>query len=581
MINDPEFIQTVSLNELQEKEVIVVQGADRPIAIFWNEGKVLAVDNRCPHLGFPLHQGTVQDGILTCHWHHARFDLSSGCAFDLFADDVPAYQVKVVDNDIYIAKKANEEPTKKYYLNRLKRGLEQNIALVQAKSIIGLLESGVDYREIIRQIAFFGAANHDNWQDGMTSLSAVANLWPFLSKDTQVYALALASRRLAANCAGMPARRERYRLAGNKNEAEQLFRWFKHWVLVRHRDGAERTLLTAAKKNPDSPIINNIVFSTITDRIYSAVGHTFDFANKTFELMKIIGWDHAERILPTLVSGITSARGEEESSSWRNPVDLVPQIRKIEGELQDAHRDSKKKAEVPSGLNDILLGGDPFLILNTLKEILNLGVEPTEIAKHVAYAAAMRMAHFPETNDINDWFGPLHTFTYTNAVYQTLIRSVDRDTIRGILHGAISVYIDRFLNIPKAKLPDERIDLETLSSNPEELLDSILENLNRRQSWDSVTAPVARYIRLQHPVNQLIDTLAMATMREDLDFHKLQCLEAGVYQAQLWEGLPEEEHIYVAVTRHLAAHCPTRRAEAQMTRTAIRLHHGESLYEEI
>ena len=42
-----------------------------------------------------------------------------------------------------------------------------------------------------------------------------------------------------------------------------------------------------------------------------------------------------------------------------------------------------------------------------------------------------------------------------------------------------------------------------------------------------------------------------------------------------------KEHIYIAVSRHLAAHCPTRRAESQMTRTAIRLHRGDPLYEEI
>lgn len=578
MINDPDFIYAVILDELRKKKVIVIQGADRPIAIFWNEGKVLAVDNRCPHLGFPLHQGTVKDGILTCHWHHARFDLSSGCAFDLFADDVPAYQIKIVEDEIYIAKTANEQPTKKYYLNRLKRGLEQNIALVQAKNIIGLLEGGVDYRDIIRQIANFGATNHDNWQDGMTSLSAVANLWPYLSNDTKVYALSLASKRLASNCAGMPARRERYPLIGNKNEEDQLNRWFKHWVLVRHRDGAERTLLTAANKFPDSTIINTIVFGTITDRIYSATGHTFDFANKAFELLKTIGWEHAEKILPTLVSGITSARGEEESSSWRNPIDLIPEIRKIEGELNESCINSNKNTDIPSDLNDILLGSDPYLILNSVKDILNLGVEPIKIAKHIAYTAALRLAHFPETNDINDWFGPLHTFTYTNAVYQALKRSINLYTIRSLLHGAMSVYVDRFLNIPKAKLPNENIDLETLSADPDELLETILENLNRRQSWDKITAPTIRYIRLQLPLDRLIDTLAMATLREDLDFHKLQCLETSVHQAQLWAGQPEEEHIYVAVTRHLAAHCPTRRAESHMTRTAIRLHRGESLY---
>jgi nitrite reductase/ring-hydroxylating ferredoxin subunit len=46
-------------------------------------------------MGFPLERGSVEDGILTCHWHHAHFDLESGCTFDLWADDVPIGPVEV------------------------------------------------------------------------------------------------------------------------------------------------------------------------------------------------------------------------------------------------------------------------------------------------------------------------------------------------------------------------------------------------------------------------------------------------------------------------------------------------------
>jgi hypothetical protein len=36
---------------------------------FMTGERVFALDNRCPHMGFPLDRGTVEDGILTCHWH--------------------------------------------------------------------------------------------------------------------------------------------------------------------------------------------------------------------------------------------------------------------------------------------------------------------------------------------------------------------------------------------------------------------------------------------------------------------------------------------------------------------------------
>src|SRR5208282_1936203 len=97
------WVRVGPLAEIERQGVVLVRGADRPIAVFTQGGQVAAVDNRCPHLGFPLHRGSVQDGLLTCPWHHARFDLWSGCAFDLWADDVPAFDVDLRDGIVYVA----------------------------------------------------------------------------------------------------------------------------------------------------------------------------------------------------------------------------------------------------------------------------------------------------------------------------------------------------------------------------------------------------------------------------------------------------------------------------------------------
>ena len=45
-----------------------------------------------PAHGLPLHRGSIEDGILTCHWHHARFDLRSGSTFDLWRTTCPRAQ---------------------------------------------------------------------------------------------------------------------------------------------------------------------------------------------------------------------------------------------------------------------------------------------------------------------------------------------------------------------------------------------------------------------------------------------------------------------------------------------------------
>src|SRR5215471_13371953 len=178
------MLRVAPLSELKAKGVIVVAGHDRPIAVFWHDGQVRAVDNRCPHLGFPLHKGSVRDGLLTCHWHEARFDLCTGCTFDLWADDVPAYDAVVNEGMVFVAAEPRHQSVRADYLRRLGRGLEQDVGLVQAKSILGLRRMGVDWIEILREIARFSSRNFDGWGEGLTRLAIAGNLLPELSPET-------------------------------------------------------------------------------------------------------------------------------------------------------------------------------------------------------------------------------------------------------------------------------------------------------------------------------------------------------------------------------------------------------------
>lgn len=43
-----------------------------------DDGDVRVYQQRCPHRGGPLSQGTLRDGVVTCPWHRARFDVQSG-----------------------------------------------------------------------------------------------------------------------------------------------------------------------------------------------------------------------------------------------------------------------------------------------------------------------------------------------------------------------------------------------------------------------------------------------------------------------------------------------------------------------
>jgi nitrite reductase/ring-hydroxylating ferredoxin subunit len=97
------FIRAGTLDELRDRRHMVVSTPGGAVLIAAEGDDVVALDNRCPHMGFPLHRGSIEDGILTCHWHHARFDLRSGSTFDLWADDVPLRAVRIVDGEIWVA----------------------------------------------------------------------------------------------------------------------------------------------------------------------------------------------------------------------------------------------------------------------------------------------------------------------------------------------------------------------------------------------------------------------------------------------------------------------------------------------
>jgi nitrite reductase/ring-hydroxylating ferredoxin subunit len=145
------FVHAADVKDIKaESRCLSLSIKKHPIALFFYNSKVYALDNRCPHMGFPLSKGTLKDGILTCHWHHARFDLHNGGTFDQWAGDVKSYPVQIRNNsEIWIGvpgtfesgsstRTAAESNTTTNNEIMLDTGLKRNISLIIAKAIIGL-----------------------------------------------------------------------------------------------------------------------------------------------------------------------------------------------------------------------------------------------------------------------------------------------------------------------------------------------------------------------------------------------------------------------------------------------------------
>jgi nitrite reductase/ring-hydroxylating ferredoxin subunit len=597
-----DFVYAGSLTELAAKGQLLVHGRHRPILLVYAGDRVFALDNRCPHMGFPLDRGSVEDGILTCHWHHARFELASGCAFDLWADDVPACPVEIrAGGEIWVRPVFGYADPAGHWQRRLSDGLAHDLGLVIAKAVTGQLAAGRPLSEIVRQVALFGVRNRDGWDTGLTILTALARLLPFMPEEDRELALFHGARHVAEDCDGATPRRERAPLSGRPDLAT-LKRWLRRWVAVRHREAAERTLLTAiavglqpaglTRGGAAPAALADLLFAAETDRAYADGGHSFDFTNKAFECLDLIGWEHAAEVLPSVIGQMAAARGAEERTAWRQPVDLIALCQQASREFPRlfAADGTTRVWSDHARLAEQLLGDDPAAILAALAAAAQAGASPADLGRALAYAAALRVARFGTPNEHSDWETAHHVFTYANAVHQALARiggmaissgGEPVAAVRGLLHGAMALYLARYLNVPPAALPGEDGDpLDDLPVAAEEIRAALLDAFDRQQQVEVAACLVARHLTLGHAPETLIATLAHALLREDAGFHAYQMLEAGVRQFQAWGNGKEGRNILVAVARYLAAHSPTRRARLQTADIARRLMRGGELHRE-
>jgi len=573
------FVRAASLTDLPEGGRMTVNLDGHVIALFHTPEGIFAVDNRCPHMGFPLDRGTVKDCILTCHWHHARFDLHSGGAFDPWADDVRAFPVKLEGGDILLDL-APRGDSHRHRVERLRDGIERNISLVIGKSVIAMLDETGDAREPFRIGLEFGTHyRRDGWGAGLTTLTCMMNLLPRLRAEDRGRAMFHGLCSVANDSDGHPPRFEMRPLPGGGASLAEIKRWLRRFVEVRDTEGAERCIVSAVRTGAAPREVADMMFAAATDHRYLDGGHTLDFTNKAFEALDHAVWDLAEPVLASLARGYATGDRMEESNSWRNPIDLVAILETAFDSIPDALAVGERTSRSWSGrdaLVPVILGDDPQAIVDAILGALREGSAPADLAGAVAYAASLRIAQFPTSNEFGDWDTAHHSFTFANAVHQSVRRVVSLELVRGIFDAAMTVYLDRFLNVPAARLPE----LKGNGTSAAVRLAELPALLDRQQQVNQAGALVASYLGAGADADPLLATLGNALLRENRDFHSIQNIEAAVRQHSILKGTPAAAHILIATTRYLAAHSPTVRAQAQTYQIALRLNRGEHVFDQ-
>jgi nitrite reductase/ring-hydroxylating ferredoxin subunit len=571
-----------SVDELRKSGCLSGKVGAQPVCVFWSDGHAYAVDDRCPHMGFPLHRGSVENGLLTCHWHHARFDLVSGGTLDPFADDVKAHRVEIDGEDVYVTLRSEADPAS-HHLRRLEEGLEQGLTLVTAKAVLGLFDAlgptegaTTAYRAGVE----FGIRNRQaGWGTGLTVLTAMANVLPHLARHDRVLALVHGLAFVSNDTRGRPPRFALAPLPG-AIPAERLSGWYRRFLDTRNGDAAERVVATAATAHSLTPgdigALVAMVGTGITDHLFVDGGHTVDFTNKAFEAIDRLGPGSTAPVLTSLAHQSAHASRAEETGQWRHPHDLPALLAPVQAEGAGAPGTGSYTDEDVDGLAWVILGDEPAPMVQALDAALAAGADFEQLARAVAYAAALRLVRFHTQNDHGDWDVVHHGFTAASAAHQLIRRAPDGLLARAVYQGAMKVFLDRFLNVPPARLPAARGRAADVPG-----LDGLQACWDQEGRVDDAGAIIYWWVRSGGDTGSAVAALGAALLAEDAEFHWYQTFEAAVAQASAWPAGSEQAALILAgAARFLAAHTPTRRELAQVVRIATRLRRGETLFEE-
>jgi nitrite reductase/ring-hydroxylating ferredoxin subunit len=171
--------KTIPLSELTGHPR-VFKRPPRQVALFLVGERVFAVDNRCPHEGYPLAEGKVDDAcVLTCNWHNWKFRLEDGECL-LGGDHVRAYPTRVVDGLVQVD---FADPPADLTLRRILDGLRKAFADRDfgriCREISRIHFHGLDPLVAVRRAVEW---SHDRLEFGSTHAYAAAADWLALTK---------------------------------------------------------------------------------------------------------------------------------------------------------------------------------------------------------------------------------------------------------------------------------------------------------------------------------------------------------------------------------------------------------------
>jgi nitrite reductase/ring-hydroxylating ferredoxin subunit len=398
------LVRVAPLETLLEKGRHLFKAEGKQIAVFAGDGGVFACNNRCPHEGYPLMEGSLtQDCVLTCNWHNWKFDLASGETL-VGGDRLRRYPVEIVDGEVFvdIADPPAEEVAAAA-LDALRDSFRRHEYARMAREISRLQKAGADPLEALRA-AFAWTA--DRFEFGATHAQGGAADWLTLR---ETYAESETERlvplvEIVGHLAWDSLREPVWPFPEGQ-------RPYNAAALVAAIEGEDEAAAVAVLRGA---LAAGLGYRDLEEPLaeaalahYNDFGHSMIYVQKTGELIDRLGPASAEPLLLSLVRSLVYATRE----------DLIPEFRAYAPAL--AAWDGAGKEAVAA---EDLLG---LPVSKVLARVARSSGDPRALYDALIGAAAWQFLHFdmrlmaavdkPVSHNVN-WLDFTHAITFGHAV---------------------------------------------------------------------------------------------------------------------------------------------------------------------
>ena len=446
---------------------LVRHGVDRIAVFHLGDGQLRAIDDRCPHEGYPLCQGQLRGEVLTCCFHNYKFDLRSGAC--LLGDErVRTWPVRLVDKVVQL------DVTPPDPAAELARRWESlDIALLEdrigqiAREVVRLLALGIAPGALAAAAAAFDGARAPY---GSSHTLAVAADAPHLISEglaaagPLVIAFEIAARRSARRAPHPPAHRL------DPGDPDTFAARIRARVEAEELEIAEGLLRGALAEGWDRSVLEATFLLLASDHFLD-YGHALIYATKVGGLLEHATPEQVTDILCGLLRGITWGTREDTLPAWRGWRRRVEEVAPRLGAwgAQDA------EVPDPEALIAALLDGGSRVALDAVLARLDAGVGPSSLARILSDAAARRLLRFDPRHDLDPqvqdtWLAVTHVQTFCHAVQRALEALDHPDLVRLVLQATRMVAMTRPLDLPE----DERTLPAPRPGGPEAVIAAII-----------------------------------------------------------------------------------------------------------